>query len=283
MANEINPTVATEFIPTEVLSQYIYRAAYASSALAGYVAYGSLMGQPGLTFEFPKSPLVEAAALTQGVDLANTPFNPTSSTITVGEVGLMISPTDLMMSAAIVGENYFVEQLSLALGTKLTTDIAANSSSITTSVGTTTQDLTETNFLDAKYNLRNGNAQGPFFAALHPIQVRDLQVDIATSAGAIWGASAGPDSVIAEMAMLYNVLIIETTCVPTANAGADRGGFMAPQGQACGIAWVEKTRPGLERQRDASARLTEYVAVGTYGTGCPNPAANGAIGITTDA
>lgn len=283
MANEVTASVATEFILTEMIAEFIYRASYAGSTLGPFVHFETLAGVPANAKDIAKSPLVSAAALTDGTDLANTAFNPTSVTITAAEVGLMITPTDFMMGAAIVGPNYFAEQLALALATKLDTDIAANSSSFSTSVGSSGVDATETNFLDAKYNLRNGNAQGPFFAALHPIQVRDLQVDIATSSGAIWGASDGPDSVIAELAYLYNVLIVESTVIPTANAGADRGGFMAPQGMGCGIAFVEKRGAQVETQRDASLRATELVATLVYGTGCPNVAANGGVAIITDA
>lgn len=284
MANEATVSSAGEFVMTEMISEMIIRAAYTGTKFKPFVHFASIEGQPTRTKEFPKSPLLTASALSEGVDLANTPFNPTSVTVTAAEVGLLITPTDVLMGASIVGLEYYVEQLGLALATKEDLDIAANASSFTASVGSSTVDLTETNFLDARYTLANGNAMGPFWAGLHPIQLRDLQVDIAASSGAIWGASDGPAAELRfEMAAFYGVVCVSSTNVPTANAGADRNGFMAPIGQGCGIAYLAKRGPAIEAQRDASLRATELVATCDYGTGCINVAANGGVQIVTDA
>lgn len=283
MANEVTASVATEWVLSEMIAEYIYRGAYEQSKLGGYVHFETLEGVPTQVKEISKDPLIAAAALTEGTDLANTPCNPTSTSITAAEVGLMVTPTDFMLGAATVGLQHFVELMTAAIGVKVDTDIAANSATLGSYVGTTTADCTETNFLDAIYTVRNGTGRGPFFAALHPIQVRDLQVDLATSTGAIWGSSAGPDSVIAEMAMLYNVLVVETTVIPTANAGADRGGFLAPIGQECGIAIVLKRGARMESDRDISLRATELVGTIVYGTGVPDTAAKGGCAIITDA
>lgn len=284
MANEATVTTATEFVMTEFLAELIIRAAYSGTKFLPFVCYDSIEGQSTRTKEFPKSPLLTASTLTEGVDMVNSAFNPTSVTVTASEVGLMITPTDVLIGASITGPDYFVEQLGLALATKEDSDIAANSSGFTTTVGATGVDLSETNFLDARFNLQNGNAVGPFWSGLAPIQLRDLQVDVATSAGAIWGASGGPSQeLVLEMAMFYGVLCIASTNVPTANAGADRGGFMAPMGPNCGIAYLNKRGARVEGQRDASLRATELVGTKDYGTGCVNTAANGGVGIITDA
>lgn len=285
MANEATVTSATEFVLTEMINEVVYRAAYAQSRLPALVRFASLAGVPTRVQEFPKDPLLSAAAVSEGTDLANSTFNPTSVSVTCGEVGLMITPTDMLIGASIFGLDHFVEQLGLALGTKKDTDIAANSSSLTNFVGTTTVDLTETQFLEARYTIINGNGLGDLFAWLAPVQVFDLQKDIATSAGAIWGASQGPAAELGsgQGMMCYGVLVFGSTTVPTANAAADRGGFMAPIGTGCGIAYVEKRPERVEAQRDASLRATELVATADYGTGCPNIAANGGVGIITDA
>lgn len=285
MANETTVTSAGEFVLTETIERMVYEAAYNRSKLPQFVRKGDLRGRGTRTMEFPKSPLLSAVALTEGVDMANSAFNPTSVSITASEVGLMVTPTDVLVGSATLGLPYFVGELGKAIGAKKDVDIAAHGASATASVGTSGSDMTETNALEARYKINEGNGDGAMlFGALHPVQLFDFQKDIKDSGGAIWGATAGPNEELPfDQMYQYGVIWISTTAVPTANAGADRAGFVAPIGDSCGIALVEVRDVQVEAQRDASLRATELVGTDDYGTGIPNPAANGIIAIITDA
>jgi hypothetical protein len=283
MANEITVAGTPEFVLTEAISEILYRAAYTGVVVKPFVRQESLEGIPTIVKQLSKSPLLSAGALTPGTDVVASAFDPTSVDVTVAEIGLMIMPLDLLIESSIVGLDYYVEQLGLALATKEDTDLLANNTSFTQVVGSTGVNMTETNFLDAIFELRNGNAMGPFWCCLAPIQLRDLQVAVATSAAPLWGASEGQKQLIADAGFFFGVPVITSTNVPTANAAADRAGVMAPMGQGCGIAYVSKRGARIEAQRDASQRGVELVATMAYGTGIGNTAANGGVEMTTDA
>jgi hypothetical protein len=282
MANEILAT-NTDIVMTEVISNELYNAAYTGTVVKPFVRYESLEGIPSITKQLTKSPLLTAGGLVAGTDMANSAFDPSQVDVTVGEIGLMVMPLDLLLESSIVGLDYFIDQLGLALATKEDTDLVALSTSFSAIVGTTTVDLDETQILDALFELRNGNAQGPFFGCLAPIQLRDLQVAAATTAGALWGASEGQKALVMDAGFFFGIPFVTSTNVPTANASADRAGFIAPMGRNCGIAYVAKRGARVAMQRDESQRGTELVATMAYGVGCGNTAANGGVEVTSDA
>lgn len=284
MANEVTSSVASELILSQTIERILYDAAYSFGRVFPLVRYTSIEGIPTNTSELPKWPLVTAASLTEGVDLTNSGFNPTAVSITAAEVGLMITVTDFLANAEIIGglEPYGV-QLGRAVATKLDLDIAGDAASYSTSVGSSGVQLTETNWLDAIYSLEAGNADpSDGYAAFgHPWQLRGLRVDIATSSGAIWAASAGPSALVAQMGSFYGVPFIGTTNAASANAAVDRVGAMFPVGDRCGLVVVMKSQARIEAQRDASLRATELVASMVYGHGAANTAANGGVKIVT--
>jgi len=283
MANEVTTSVATEFVATEVIERIIYDAAYDAGKILPFVRTVNISDAPTNTVELPKWPLITAADLTEGTDLANTALNPTSTTITADEAGLMITLTDMLVNADIHGGiEAYAALLGRAVGAKIDLDLAAEFADFTTSVGTTTVNLTETNFLEAIYNLENGIASADIVALMHPIQIHDLRVDIATSSGAVWGASEGPRSLVMRMGNFYGVPTLASTQCASVAADADRQGAMMPVGDACGIVYVEKRATYVEAERNASLRGTEVVCVSVYGDECANTAANGGVKIVTD-
>jgi hypothetical protein len=290
MASETTTSNATEFVLSEFIEPMVYEAAYGGNRIGRFVREVDISGLSTNSAELPKYPLLSASDLTESVDMANSAFNPTSVSVTADEAGLMIELTDMLVNSDIHGgiESY-ARQLGLAVGDKIDADLAAEFADFTGSVGATTVDLSETNWLDGIAALEIGNAVGPFVAILHPQQLRDLRVDIATSAGAVWGASAGPRALTAGMeskdglAEFYGVLAVKSTNCTTANAGADRLGAMLPSKENAGIVLVTKRDMYIETDRDASKRSTEVVCVAVYGDECANVAANGGIKIISDA
>ena len=283
MANETGTSLAGEFVLSEVIAQFVYSAPYAGSKIAPLVRQIDIQSVPANTAEVAKWPTLAAEDLTEAVDMANTPVNPTSTTVASDEAGLMIELTDKLLNSDIHGgPEAYAQQLLLAVGDKRDADLAAEFADFSNSVGTSGANLTETDWLDAITTLETGNAVPDFWAAGHPQQLRDLRVDIVTSSGAVWGTQA-PASVVKRMASFYDVPFVQSSNCTTANAGADRLGAMMPMGDHCGISYVLKKRLYVEPQRNASKRSTEFVCVEDYGDECTNTAANGGVKIVTDA
>jgi hypothetical protein len=189
----------------------------------------SLAGFHSTTERFPKKPKLAAAAIADGVDMTNTPYAPSYVNLTVGEVGLLLTLTDLARFSTLQEMAEYGREAGEALAEKMLTDITALFSGFSNSVGTTTVDLTEQQYRDAKTQLYTRRIKGPYVAVLYTQQVNDLEtsigstIDAAANTGSTARAetndlSAGPSL---DYGTLFNTRIIVSTTVPVANAGAD--------------------------------------------------------------
>lgn len=285
MANEVTTAAgsAGELVAAEIVSRLVIDAAYESAIMPGLVRVADISNDPTLTVEFPKWPVLTAAALTEGTDASNTAINTTSVSVTASEFGIMVTVTDKLLGSQVLGglEPYGTE-LGKALSNKIDTDLLAEAGNFTNTVGSTGVNMTEANFLDAIYTLDNGKAAKPYVCVLHPIQVADLRAAISASTGAVWGGPAAGSTDIGILPSLYGVDVMQSTLCASVNTNADRQGLMMPRGNSSGIAFVLKDPASTEFQRDASLRATEIVVTSKYGVGTPNVAANGGVAIITD-
>lgn len=222
---------------------------------------------------FPAPPTLTAAALTDGTDMTNTAFAPTTVTLTVGEVGLLLQLTDLARFSSIADYAFYGSEAGKAVAEKLITDITALGAGFSTTIGSTGVNLTEQNFRDGKTTLIAAKVPGPYFAMLHPQQVNDLEGSIGStiSAAGTTGTSARAETNDLSMGpglnagTFYQVQVLSSSTVPTANAGADRAGMMAASGRA--LAYVEKWGARSELERDISKRATEVAVTSAYAVG----------------
>ena len=233
----------------------------------------SLAGFPSESERFPVAPSLTASGLVDGQDMSNTAYNPTNVTLTVGEVGLLLTVTDLNDSSSIHDFARYGREAGQAVAEKLMTDIAALGGGFSNATSNTGQNITEQEFRDAKTALVIRKIPGPFFALLYPQTVNDLETSIGSSisAAATTGTSARAETNDISMApglnagSLYNVTILASTTVATANANADSASFMAGSQRA--IAYVEKWAIRPEMERDASLRGTEVAVTSAYAVG----------------
>jgi len=286
MANEVTTAAgsAGELVAAEIVSRLVIDAAYALSVMPSLVKSRDISSDSTLTMKFPKWPLLAATDLTEGTDAANSAINTTSVSVTADEAGLMITVTDMLLnSAGIGGLEPYAAEMGKALANKIDTDLLTEVGDFTTTVGATTVDITEANFLEAIFQLEQGQAKGPFVAVLHPVQVNDLRIALSATTGAVWGSASAPSSDLGAFNSLYGVDVFQSTNCQTANAGADRQGVMMPMGEDSGLAFVIKQGANTEFQRDASLRATEIVVTSTYGDECVNTDPSGGVKIITDA
>ncbi len=246
----------------------------------------SIAGFESDSERFPKAPALAAAALTDGSDAANTAYTPTQITLTVGEVGLLLTLTDLANFSSITDIQQLGFEAGNAVAEKLITDIAALGSGFSNSVGSTGSDLTEQQFRDAKTTLIIQKIPGPYAALLYPQQVNDLEGSIGStiSAASTTGTSARAET--NDMSMgpsmdhgtFFGVRILSSSTVPSVAAGADSAGFVFGGGRALG--YVEKWAIRPELERDASLRASEVMVTAAYAVGEIDDLSG--VGIITD-
>lgn len=281
MANEITATGnASEFLLAEVLDPLVIDAAYGNMVILPNVYIFDLAGRGSLTAEFTKWPVLSASDLTDGTDLtSNTDVNVSSVSATADEAGLKVTVTRLHLAAAMVNLDDYATQLGRALAQKIEIDLAAEFADFTTSVGTTTADLTAAQFLSAIYNFENKNilSRGEPIAFLHPIQVADLRTNLASLTGTLYGGgnmaaeSAGGLFGVGAAFDLFGVEIFTSTNCASVNTDADRQGAMFPRDNSICFSGLWAARVDVEY--DASLRGWELVATSAYGDENIDPAA----------
>ncbi|HEX7098953.1 MAG TPA: hypothetical protein VF377_06905 [Acidimicrobiia bacterium] len=290
MANEITYNQTDGSFSTE------YRLARDSMLEALYETAGSFMrhlwrkslaGFHSTTERFTKKPKLAASAIADGVDMTNTPYTPSTVNLTVSEVGLTLTQTDLNARFSLLDFREVGMEMGEAIAEKLLSDISSLGGGFSRSVGSSGNDLTEAQFLSARQTLRLLRMKEPYVAVLYPVQLDDLVQDSGTTLAPILYAG-GPNvrseaqdltpRAGIEQGVMYRTEIYTPTTVPTANAGADSAGFMFSARRA--IAMVEGWATRLESERDASLRATEMVGTSAYAVGEVDDDAG--VGIITD-
>lgn len=237
---------------------------------------------------FPLYPAVSAGALVDGTDLtANTAFTPTQSTLTVAEVGLKFPLTDLAAGSAYIDTGRLANEGGKAVLEKINTDATALGAGFTQGVGTSAADLTEADFQEAIITLIGNKSPENLFAVLHQRQWYDLVNSIGSEISAAGTTGRDPRTETNDLGRtpggmggdIYGVDVRVSPLVPTANAGADRQGFMAVKNRTLGMVLKWFIRPEFER--DASLRATEAVVTACYAVGEIEDATG--VAITTDA
>lgn len=240
----------------------------------GLLRRSSLMGQPSDTQRFPKPPVLTATAVADGTDATNSAYLPTQISLTVGEIVVMVTPTDLNVQSNIFGgAGQYGVDLGVALADKLITDITALFPGFGTEVGSSGNPLTEVIVLTGHTTLRAANVNGKLAMGLHPQQWFDLVGDVGTTINAAATTGTSPRAVTNDLAQpgdgfigeIYGDTTVVNQTVPSVDAGANRGGAMFEIGSA--LAYVTKWGSRLETERNASLRATEMVASMAYAVG----------------
>lgn len=275
-------SAAAELVAAEIVDSLIIDAAYAGSVMLPLVYIKDMRGMNTLTSEHVKWPKLAATSPGDGADFSNTAVNTTSLSVTIDESGLMVAVSDLMLASGAADLGDYGRQIGRALAEYIDTDLTAEFADFTSSVGSSGQNMTVTNWLDAIYTNENANnlVYGDLVAVLHPIQVSDLRNDVEANTGTIFGTGTA-NSIFTpgvQGQQLFGVPIYSSTTCAAANTNADRVGAMWPRGTA--IVFDMLWEPRTELSRDASLRSTEIVVVSAYGHQNVNVA--GGVKIVTD-
>jgi len=217
-----------------------------------------------------------AAAKTEATDLANTAATTSKASATLATVGIMFSPTDEVRAASLAELVVWTVGVSKrSVLEKLETDLAALLDDPTNATSTSGIDLTVDTLFAAGAALTGRDIVGQRHFTGGPQQYTDLQRDMAASISPYVGEEAkravnfGSDQ--RQAMVVGDILVKQTSTVPTANAGADVVGCVYVPKHTFGLAVANdpegggKWLPRVRTQRDESNNLTEIVCTGRYG------------------
>jgi len=277
MANEVTwSNLQGEYsLEYRLLADSIISALYESLDMRQYAIVKSIAAFQSNAERFPRTPELVAGGLTEGTDLTvNTAFAPTQVTLTVGEVGLKLTISDIMAMSGIVGIQHYGQEAGKAVAEKRTSDLVSLMSGFSNSVGTTNTDITEAFFLAAIADLRGRKVPTPYVSVLH---TDSFYAELIGAIGGTYSALTNTGSgVRAEsndlpgagdggpVGQLYGVNVLVTPLVGEDGNSDKENGMYAP---SRAIGFVEKWAIRPEMERDASLRGTEVVVTAAYAFG----------------
>jgi len=240
----------------------------------------------------------EMGAVAENASTSNTALTDASDTVTIARQAIQRQMSDLAVIVNSVGLDP-VRLASSMVGEaqmRFTSMVTALSANFSQSVGTSGVDMSVDDFMDAGITL-DLQAVGPArIAVLHPRQIGDLKQSLRGETGPLAFVPATAEMIAAKgpgyQGMLLGVDIFSSTKVATANAAADRDGFMFARGA---ILWADASQPlnipGLQEasfgkirvgfERDEAGALTKVV--GNYFVGVAEGQDLMACRIVTDA
>ena len=268
MANESTTTTLNDLLP-QIVAEAMFQA-NEKSIMRGLVKNFTMPLNSGKSIVVPTYPKMSAAAVAEGTDLSNTAVSTGGATLTVSEVGVMTTVTDLALRTS--ASNVIADVGKLfgeAIATRMDKDLTALFGSFSTGVGAADQTITVNKIFEAVANLRkNGVPATDLACVLHPMVAYDLKAAIGTQAFA--GGDLQTEALRSGyVGTLAGVPIFESSNMTDASdndpgtTGDYKGGLF--HRDALGLAMMQDIQ--IEQQRDASLRATELVATAVYGKG----------------
>jgi hypothetical protein len=267
MANETTSSSISELY-TEIIQEAIFTF-QETSVMRPLVTTYNIAGQ-GKQIAVPIFPTVSASAVAEGTDLSNTEVNPTETTITASEVGVMTTLTDLAResSSRPIAQDIgrvFGEAIAKKVDTDLVDLFASFASG--NDLGSAGTELTADLLLKAESTLRALNVPRPYYAVFHPKAVFNLKKTLTQAgySGTATALSSTGENVFGSgfVGNIFGIDVYENANVTVDVNDDSVGGVFHPM--SLGLAMKMDFK--LETQRDASLRATEIVGTVTYGKG----------------
>jgi len=270
----------------EILSDGVIEAARAAVVALPMIAFDSFRGSN--IKSYPRYAKVTAAALTEGTDGTFTTMTDSQVAVTLGEVGIGIRVSDVVGVTSASADVYarLQAELGKAFADKVEVDILAKSASLTDSVGSTGQALTEDVWLQGIYECEANDIGGRTLVFIgYPKQLHNLSAAIAGTTennSVVYGRPdmlnrLAPSTPTGYKFTLFGVDCFQSTNVPAINTAADSAGMFMVAGPDCphliavgilnGSLWWAR----YEGERDASFRGQESWVTGYYGVATVAP------------
>ena len=268
MANESTTTTLNDLLP-QIVAEAMFQA-NEKSIMRGLVKNFTMPLNSGKSIVVPTYPTVAAAAVAEGTDLTNTAVSTGGATLTVSEVGVMTTVTDLALRTS--ASNVIADigkVFGEGIAKKIDQDLMGNFDNFTTEVGDGTGAITVNSIFQAVANLRNNGVPSTDLACvLHPMIAYDLKAAIGTQAYAggdlqTEALRSGYVGTLAGVPIFESSNMADSSDNDPGTTGDYKGGLF--HRDALGLAMMQDIQ--IEQQRDASLRATELVATAVYGKG----------------
>ena len=266
MANESTTTTLNDLLPS-IVAEALFVASE-RSIMRNLVRNYTLGPAQGKTVTVPIYPAQTAAGVNEGTDLTNTAISTNGAVLTVSEVGIMTTVTDLARMSSASNVVADVGRLfGEAIARKIDTDLTALFDGFSTNtLGDGTGQISAASVFQAVAKLRSAGVPGTdLYCVLHPAIAYDLKANLTnTFANPNAGMIQNEAMAAGYVGMLAGVPIFETSNMAnTGTAGDFKGGLF--HRDALGLAIMQDIK--IEVQRDASLRADELVATAVYGVG----------------
>ena len=262
MANESTTAVLSELLPS-IVAEAMFQA-QERSVMRNLVKNYTMGANNGKTITVPKCDTVAAAGLTEGTDLTNTALNTTSAVLTVSEVGVMATVTDLALRTS--ATNVVADAGRLmgeAIAKKMDQDLLGLFAGFSTSLGDGTTAISAARIFEAVAKLRAQGVSGAdLFAVVHPYVAYDIKSGLTNTFAGHAGDLSNEALRSGYVGTIAGVQIFESANI--ADTAGDSVGAVFHR-DALGLAMMQDIN--IETQRDASLRATELVATAVYGAG----------------
>lgn len=233
------------------------------SLLRGLVRNFTVPRNSGKVLQVPIYPKQSADAVAEGADLSSAAVSTNVANITLSEIGLMTTVSDLSVNYS---ESNVVSDIGRlfgeAIALKLDQTIAAEFDNFsTTALGGATTNITPAKIFEAVAKLRTKSVDpSGIVCVLHPLVAHDVKSTI-TSTFAAPASDMGNEAMRTGLiGNIAGIPVYESAAITSAS-GASKGAVF--HRDSIGLAVGEDIK--IETQRDASARATELVGVGTFG------------------
>lgn len=270
----------TELTNSEAINPMILDYAYAAAVAAPYVHTMDLRGKATKVGSFPKWILDTHTDITnETTALNNETLETTDVQVTAAEIGVRRDVSDAALEEIILSSeqlfDFLIKDVGVLFGIALDDDICALFPTLNggTAVGTTKTNLTLANMVEAQATVRSNNMRGKLVYVLDDQQSLDYQsaqaASTATTVNSFFNVVNGIENNYLGEFMGHPVW--STTLCDTANTNEDVvgacfiDGMASPMAAAIGMVLTRDIKTELER--DASARLTEFVATAKWGVG----------------
>lgn len=265
MANESTTTSLNDLLP-QMVAEAMFVANERSIMRNIVKVYDMPMGT-GKTLTVPRYPVQSAAGVNEGDDLSNTQVTTDGATLTVSEVGIMATVTDLsrMTSASNVISDVG-RVIGEAVAKKMDQDLIGLFSGFSTDAGSASTAMSAALIAKAIATLRANAVPGDdLYCVMHPYVAYDLKSAITnTFANPAAGDLQNEAMRSGYVGTLFGVPVFETSNISNTGTAGDYVGAVFHR-NAIGLAMLQDIK--LETQRDASLRADEIVATAVYGYG----------------
>ncbi len=295
MAAETISSSLTEIVNSEAISRVIIEASRNVAVTSQLCAFMDLTGMSTGTASFPQWELDAVSAITtEGTStLSNVELQTTEvGAIATSTVGILREVTkraeDLNMLGAAGLIDYIERDGANLCVLDLENSLVSRFSGFSTSVGTSGQDMSVANFVEARSRMDTLNAHGPKAAVVDDQQAFDLRAAVAASTGVVFSdpslQNLFKDQIPGSVGTLFGVPTFVTNLTDTANTGDDVVGAMFINGRAApNYAAIAYAAIGLPKvmMSPSPSEVADLIAIyWDYGTG---RVSNYGVQIVTDA